>query len=215
MLQRSLARCPSTSTAGIEALRAQCGRAAAVATVDPSSSKRTYSTPTKRVNASAEATMTAPMTSPLPPPFVYKTPREKDVFPLSTSTLTAPRPLTILPGPLPDDPFAQRNQAIYPSPPITRSLAIIDACVYNLHDVPRAKRLFEELVEAAKHLSATEYPLDVMLFNTMLRAYADMAVKGRPEGWLPDVWNLYETMLDGPIQPNATTYAIIFATLDR
>ena len=54
-----------------------------------------------------------------------------------------------------------------------------------------------------------------MSLDTMLRAYADMAVKGRPKGWLPDVWNLYETMLDDPIQPNATTYGVSLVTLDR
>ena len=83
---------------------------------------------------------------------------------------------------------------------------IIDACLHNLYDVPRAMDVFKRLRESRSSV------LELPIYNAFLDAYLGMAKKAYGEHsafWVEEAWTLYKAMESGAeeVAPNARTYA--------
>ncbi|KAI0742483.1 DNA/RNA polymerase [Daedaleopsis nitida] len=124
--------------------------------------------------------------------------------------LQQPAAYTILPTPLPDD-AASGSQDLYFADSSTKNMvALMDACLHRLHDVPRAKHFFEQLRE----LKQNDHVLEPRVYNLFLEAYLEMATN-REEmnraNWLEDAWMLYNDMESGheKVAPTPNTYAIM------
>lgn len=172
---------------------------------------RSYSAATKRVEAPATATQSTPVNN-LPPPFVHAALQEP--FPLSSGHLNAflrhRAPLTIVPTPLPDDSSSnQLNDLFFPDSRSQDLLAIIDTCLNECYDVPRARDVFESM----RIQGRGRYLLKISIFNTFLQAYGTMAMKHEQhrDEWIQEAWLLFNRMEAGDENavPNAETYAIM------
>ncbi|KAI0334262.1 hypothetical protein GY45DRAFT_1218559, partial [Cubamyces sp. BRFM 1775] len=111
---------------------------------------RLYSSPTKKLDA--EAVPSSAGTSMDYSPF----------FPLSSDGQTAfttihndmhgflrqRGDLTVLPTPLPMDVSSESPQHFFTDSPTQDLVAVMDACLHDLHDVSRAKQIFEQLRES-------------------------------------------------------------------
>jgi DNA-directed RNA polymerase len=167
---------------------------------------RLYSTPTKRVNAPALAEAMRPSADyafPPPPP-----PKEANISDILEKFLGRRQQFTMLPTPLPDDKSSPLNDFHFPDSPTQDLVAVIDACLHNLYDVPRAKLIFEKMRED----KPGEPLLDVRVYNSILEAYIGMATtKAKADGsyWAQNAWTLFAVMEQGKekVIPNASTYA--------
>jgi DNA-directed RNA polymerase len=175
---------------------------------------RLYSTPSKSRNAPAFAvpTVHAPVDYPAFLPRSQEashdsnTPFREDMH----GFLRRRVPYTILPTPLPADQTSNLNDFYFTDSPTQDLLAVIDACLHNFYDVPRAKQVFERLRKSTK----ADAMLDVRLYNSFLETFLSMATHKDPENkvlWLEDAWTLFDAMESGKeiAHPNATTYAIM------
>lgn len=188
---------------------------------------RLYSSPSKRNDAPATATVQQP-----PPDFpafgpgVVGTSSSSIKLPTSPSSYEVAgtplshllsdyldrRPqLTILPTPLApgSDPVEGYNQWFRDSK--SQDMAgIIDACLHDLYDVPRAQDVFERL-----RRQAGSSILGSGLYNSLLSAYFGMSLKDptKKNYWVEEAWKLYnilESEQDG-VQPSVRTYSITLA----
>jgi DNA-directed RNA polymerase len=178
-----------------------------------------YSTPSKPANAPAVAhafapvpelpTFMAPSASSLRQVGDDVTSHENNL----ESFLRRQQPLTIIPPPLPDD-VGKRNTSgqfeHYIDTPTQDQLAVIQACLHSLHDVPRAKDMFERM----RSLRHGDSILETKLYNSFLHAYLRMADEkdsGNRKMWIEDLWSLYQVMETGyeRVEPNESTYAIV------
>ena len=106
---------------------------------------RLYSTPsTTRHNAYLAQSLPP---KPELPPYISKLNGRKDstVPEDMHNFLKRVTPYTILPTPLPADQKSHLNDTYFTDSPTQDLLAVIDACLHNLYDVPRAKQTFERL----------------------------------------------------------------------
>lgn len=122
------------------------------------------------------------------------------------------KPHAFLPTPLPSGQNSSLHDLYFTDSTTQDSLAVIDACLHNLYDIPRAKQIFETLRKSHK----AEVTLNVRLYNSLLEAFIAMAAKKEPHNklvWLEDAWTLFNSMEAGVevAVPNATTYAIMLA----
>ncbi|KAG2159045.1 uncharacterized protein EDB93DRAFT_1053847, partial [Suillus bovinus] len=108
---------------------------------------RLYSTPTKTANAPASAFAQVPLPHPEYPSLLAQ--REvtatANYLVAMNGFLKRRTPYTILPTPLPDDRASALNSFYFTDSPTQDQLAVMDACLHNLYDVPRAKQIFEQL----------------------------------------------------------------------
>lgn len=167
---------------------------------------RLYSTPTKKTSAPSTATVTHAPTPDFP--FFPQSSPQHSVFSNFeqdlTSFLDRSPPITIIPTPTP-------GTSDSPNPWYTdsRSLdmsGIIDACLHNLYDVPRAQDVFSRLrTKVGSNL------LNSSLYNAFLEAYVGIAQKDemQREYWIREAWKLYEVLELGTeeVHPNARTYS--------
>ncbi|KAH8115023.1 DNA/RNA polymerase [Phellopilus nigrolimitatus] len=175
---------------------------------------RLYSSPSKRNQAPALATATAPPVNDIPS---YMTSAQRTGSAASSvhmdgihSFLRRRMPYTLLPPPLPDDTSSALNDFYFPDSPIQDSLAVIDACLHGCYDVPRAKFVFSQLREKRQG----EAIVQPRLYNLFLESYLEMALEKDAQNgstWLEDAWALYEAMENGEdkVAPAASTYAIM------
>ena len=172
---------------------------------------RLYSTPsTARHNAYLAESVPA---QPELPPYLSKPNSRNDTTGPEDlhSFLKRGTPYTILPTPLPTDRKSPLNDIYFTDSSTQDLLAVIDACLHNLYDVPRAKQVFETLRNSSK----AEAVLSTHLFNSMLEAFIAMATSkgsGNRLGWVEEALVLFESMEAGTetSAPNATTYALMF-----
>lgn len=170
-----------------------------------------YSTPSKRANA--PALQHAYAAQPEYPAFMpaLQTPQAGDDAPLGTDMegfLQRRQNLTIMSALPPDDTLAGREY--YTDTPTQDRLALMDACLYNLNDVPRAKIIFEQL----RVDTATAKSLPVKLYNSLLHAYLRMAEDKDSDNrvyWVDEMWLLFRAMEDGSakMRPTENTYALM------
>ncbi|OBZ74536.1 DNA-directed RNA polymerase, mitochondrial [Grifola frondosa] len=117
---------------------------------------------------------------------------------------------TILPTPLPDDQSSALNDYYFTDSPTQDSMSVMDACLHNWHDVPRAKEVFERLRESKQG----DPVLEARVYNLFLDAYLEMATSkdvGNRTMWLEELWSLYDVMETGreKVYPTANTFAIM------
>jgi DNA-directed RNA polymerase, mitochondrial len=115
---------------------------------------------------------------------------------------------TILPAPLPAE--EHKNDPLFQTTEVQDKLAVMDACLHNAFNVPRAKTIFQRLL--ADHPSA----LTTDIYNSVLTGYLAMA-ETQPRSsqkmeWVEDAWMLFGTMLrKTSVSPDENTYAIMLA----
>ena len=137
----------------------------------------------------------------------------------SFKELRGPEFLTVLPTPLPvGEQGAAEHQRYFPDSSTMVLVAMIDACLTNFNDIPRAQLLFADLRRDRK---ATSF-LDVRVFNRFLHAYFTLAenpnTSYRPaEMYRMYAWELYKSMVDSKetVGPNAHTSALMLCGLLR
>lgn len=117
-------------------------------------------------------------------------------------------PYTLLPTPLPPDCHSHLHSLHFTDSTTQDSLAVIDACIHNHYDIPRAKQIFETLRKSPR----AEVILDIRLYNSLLEVFISMATTKDPTNrlvWLEDAWTLFDSMERGTevVTPNAATYA--------
>ena len=122
----------------------------------------------------------------------------------------------MLPTPLPDDASSELNDFYFTDTPTQDSIAVIDACLHNLSDVPRAREVFQLLRQKRKG----EPILSERVYNSMISAYIDMATTKdttRKNYWVEDACTLFEDMENGKeyVQPNAGTFALMLLIWHR
>ncbi|KAI0632722.1 DNA/RNA polymerase [Trametes polyzona] len=127
--------------------------------------------------------------------------------------LRRPAEYTILHPPLPEDAAAEAQDYLITDSPTQDLVSIMEACLHNLHDVSRAKEIFERLRDSKRG----DQIMDVRLYNHFLSAYYDMAASKEPSrraDWLEEAWLLYNEMESGRerVQPTTNTYAIMLRT---
>jgi DNA-directed RNA polymerase len=87
---------------------------------------------------------------------------------------------------------------------------IIDACLYNLADVPRAQNVFERL----RHQAGSSI-LGSGLYNSLLNAYLGMSLNdsAKKNYWVEEAWKLYNILEseEDDVLPTAKTYSTILA----
>lgn len=99
-------------------------------------------------------------------------------------------------------------------------LGVMDACLHNSHNVPRAKGIFDRLRATRPGV------LDIRVYNRVLEAYLDIAENPKPENslgaafptdyWLAELRELYATMKDqSNILPDCNTFAVLIVASIR
>ncbi|OSD03827.1 DNA/RNA polymerase [Trametes coccinea BRFM310] len=116
---------------------------------------------------------------------------------------------TILPTPVPED-STDETRLLFTDSTSQDLVAVMEACLHNLHDVPRAKQIFEGLRQSGRG----DKLIDARLYNHFISAYIEMATSkdsAHRAVWLEDAWALYNDMEQSRehIQPNANTYALM------
>ena len=188
---------------------------------------RLYSSPSRRNEAPATATTQTQLPLDFPPfdPTL--------VIPTSSTTLsTSPssyevcgtplsqlisqyldrKPqLTILPTPLPPRSASVEGYDRWFKDSRSQDMAgIINACLHDLHDVPRAQKVFEHL-----RRKAGSSILGSGLYNSVLNAFFGMSMKDptKKNHWAEETWKLYNIMESGQddVLPTVKTYSIILA----
>ncbi|KAG7096404.1 hypothetical protein E1B28_003847 [Marasmius oreades] len=157
---------------------------------------RLYSTPSKRADAPALATQHAPL------PNQYSPNPELEGF------LQVPPRFTFLPTPRPES--AVNSNLWFTNSAIQDQLAIINACLHNSYDVPRAKSIFDRL----RCQPGSSAFLEPRMYDAFLEAYVNVASKDsedNKEYWLENVWDLYEALETERerVVPTDATYAIM------
>lgn len=178
---------------------------------------RLYSTPTKRASAPAIDAISPPPPDTYPA-FFLANPRLADstgATPSDSSTTSDMRsflltrtPYTIIPPPLPQDKLSEHKDLYYTDSPTRDLIAVMDACLHNGYDVPRAKEIFDGL--RAKRTEDIVHP---RLYTAFVEAYLNMALK-EPEKrslWVDDAWALLDSLFTGSERVAVTTGAYALA----
>lgn len=173
---------------------------------------RLYSTPsTARKSAYLAQSLPA---QPGLPPYMSKSKGQEDATTPEDmhNFLKRNASYTVLPTPLPIDQNSPLNDLYFTDSPTQDLFAVIDACLHNFYDVPRAKHIFETLRKSSK----AEAVINTRLYNSLLEAFIAMATSKDPDNrliWLEDAWILFDSMENGMevTAPNATTYAVMLA----
>lgn len=176
---------------------------------------RLYSTPSHRANAPALATAQIPR--PDYPAFLSPTDgRSQNAFVTDLEGFLKRRaPYTILPTPLPSDRASEENSLWYTDSQTQDLLAVTEACLHNLYDVPRAKSIFDRLRNKPGNPNLTTH-----VYNAFLEAYINTATTrdiDDREFWIENASELYLSMESGEEQavPNAGTYALMLIAWHR
>ena len=182
---------------------------------------RLYSFSSKRNEAPATATAQATPPPDFPEFFVTgsstsstPSPYELAGTPLSNLILgfLDRRPqFTILPTPLPPGtPSVEGHDQWFKDSKSQDMAGIIDACLYNLVDVPRAQNVFDRL-----RRQAGSSILGSGLYNSLLNAYLGMSLNepSKKNYWVEEAWKLYNILEseEDDVQPTAKTYSTILA----
>lgn len=120
-------------------------------------------------------------------------------------------PITILPTPLPHGSAQVEGYDQWFKDSKAQDMSgIIDACLYNLVDVPRAQNVFDRL-----RRQAGSSILGSGLYNSLLNAYLGMSLNepSKKNYWVEEAWKLYNILEseEDDVQPTAKTYSTILA----
>ena len=179
---------------------------------------RLYSTPTKRASSPAFDAITPSLPNSYPAflPAHPKLPDSVGVLQGDPSTsdmrsfLRTRTPYTILPPPLPQGKHSELNDFYYTDSPTRDLIAVMDACLHNGYDVPRAQEIFNDL-----RAKRSEHVLHPRLYTAFVEAYLDMALKESEKRslWVEDAWTLLDSLFSGnekvPVTAGAYALALI------
>lgn len=177
---------------------------------------RLYSTPTKRASSPAFDAITPSLPDSYPA-FLPAHPRLADSAgapqddPNTSdmrSFLRTRTPYMVLPPPLPQDKRSKLNDFYYTDSPTRDLIAVMDACLHNGYDVPRAKEIFDDL-----RAKRSEHVIHPRLHTAFVEAYLDMALK-EPEKrslWVEDAWALLDSLFSGNEKVTVTAGAYALA----
>ena len=183
---------------------------------------RLYSSPSKRRDAAASALayQSPPPADDLLPSFAssssgYKSSVSSDL----NEFLKRGVPHTILPSPRPDGKSSNDNTGAdnfwFVDTPTQDSLGIMNACLNDLHDVKRAKMVFDLMRDKI----GGNPMLETRVYNSMLEAFVKMAHKESNDWryWIDSAWELYGNMESGKesAKPNEGTYAVMLQAWHR
>jgi DNA-directed RNA polymerase, mitochondrial len=157
---------------------------------------RLYSTPTSRANAPAFDAVshslpdTYPAFLPAHPNLSSSSGDDPNASNMHTF-LRSRTPYTILPTPLPGDKHSELNDFYYTDSRTQDLIAVMDACLHNGYDVPRAKQIFDDL-----RTKRAEQILHPRLYAAFIEAYLDMALKEpkKKSLWVEDAWLLLDSL---------------------
>ena len=171
---------------------------------------RLYSTPSKRASGPAAAFATSPAPTDVYPSHLYTPSTPSTSNTVMESFLNQPRSYTFLPSLRPIDSDSGVNAEWYGETETQDTLSIINACLHNTYDVPRAMSIFKNLRERWDKRPI----LDAPIYNAFLEAYLIMATENELENaqtWFEHIWKLFNEMRRPPdsVVPNHTTYAIL------
>jgi hypothetical protein len=146
---------------------------------------------------------------------ISPTPLQFNIF----KELRGPSALTLLPTPLPvGEQGAEEHQTVFPDSNTLALVAILDACLSNFRDIPRAQSLFADLRRERK---ATNF-IDVRVFNRFLYAYFTLAEDPHTspketENYRMQAWELYKSLVENKetVSPNSHTSALMLRGLLR
>ncbi|KAF8127344.1 DNA/RNA polymerase [Mycena galopus ATCC 62051] len=119
--------------------------------------------------------------------------------------LQRPTSYAIIPPPLPQEYTSDANDFWFSDSNTQELMAVMNTCLYNLYDVPRAKGIFDRL------RGQSSAALDEQVVNAMLEAYLKMAAQSEPDYWIDAVWEL----VDATIEPTTRTFALMFLAMHR
>ncbi|KAF7313242.1 DNA-directed RNA polymerase [Mycena kentingensis (nom. inval.)] len=124
------------------------------------------------------------------------------------SFLRQPTSIDILPPPLPQHHRSTRPPDWFSDPTTQEMMSIMDACLHNLYDVPRAKSIFDRL------RSQGNSAIDARVIDAMLEAYLKMgANKAETDYWLESLWELYDAARE--IESTPASFAVALLALHR
>ncbi|KAI0087671.1 hypothetical protein BDY19DRAFT_892160, partial [Irpex rosettiformis] len=106
---------------------------------------RFYSTPTRRVDSPALSTSAPPATNDYPGFMPQDGAPRGHSYEEMRRFLNEDRRYTILPTPLPQTDHSDLDDHYFPETYMQDQISIIDACIRNGYDVPRAKEIFERV----------------------------------------------------------------------
>lgn len=131
------------------------------------------------------------------------------------------KPLIVLPTPRPPKysaPSTSEYNKFFPETVTLDKFAIMQACLKNNLDVPRAHQLFTEAVQNKK----LQPLLDTQVYNAFLMGYFNYAEEQEQAGhqakaWRTEVWRLYDSMevARAKIEPDLNTYVIMLKGMSR
>ncbi|KAI0270564.1 DNA/RNA polymerase [Gloeopeniophorella convolvens] len=174
---------------------------------------RLYSSPTKRASAPTLDAVPSTLSDSFPAFLPSLSKFDSDGTGDSSDMVTflrSPTPYTVLPPPLPLDKRVDGGDTLYTDTPTRDYIAVMDACLHNGYDVPRAKEIFDDL-----RAKQSQYVFHPRLYTTFIEAYLNMAVQ-EPEKkslWVEDAWTLLDTMFSGREKVAATTSTYALALL--
>ncbi|KAF9546254.1 DNA/RNA polymerase [Agrocybe pediades] len=170
---------------------------------------RLYSTPSQKLSAPATAAATSTYIDSGLPPFLTTQNATKANGKLRDFLSRDPS-YVLVPTPEPAKAMTMESDRWFGDPLSLDMTGIIDACLHNLYDVPRAMDVFTRLRERIGSVA-----LDTPLYNAFLLAYSGMAEKDshKKAVWLGEAWSLYTVMEKGleQVHPNAKTYSIMLS----
>ena len=177
---------------------------------------RLYSSPTKRANALAFDAVppsipdSFPAFLPAHPKLADPTGNDQDNSDMSDmhTFLRSRTPYTILPPPRPLGEGSGLNDLLYTDSPTQDLISVMDACLHNGYDVPRAKEIFDNL--RAKGARQIIHP---RLYTAFVEAYLDMALKEpmKKSLWIEDAWTLLDSLFKGTERVSVTSGAYALA----
>lgn len=177
---------------------------------------RLYSSPTKRANALAFDVVTPstpdsyPAFLPAHPKLADPTGNDQDNSDTSDmhTFLRSRTPYTILPPPRPLGEGSALNDLLYTDSRTQDLISVMDACLHNCYDVPRAKQIFDNL-----RAKGAEQIIHPRLYTAFVEAYLEMALKEpyKKSFWVEDAWTLLDSLFSGTKRVSVTSGAYALA----
>lgn len=169
--------------------------------------KRRYATPSAPSNASAALAQRS-----------HATVEDSSDLPLNEMSILARKKPIVLPSPLPPRtslPPSTSHLIHYPSSSTLSTLSIMEACLTNFLDMPRAFRLLEE----ARHDERIRRVMGISVWNAFIRTFWEYADHLEREGgkgkiWRDRAWTIWQEMKEEGIG-NVMSYAIVLRTIAK
>lgn len=175
-----------------------------------------YSTPSKPVNSPPDLSAPSPSMPELYPAYMHtpsaSAPSEPILDDMKTF-LRKPPAYTVLHPPLPEDVAKnESHEEAFMDTNTADLLAVMQACLHNVHDVRRAREIFERL----RQEKPGDPALSARLYDHFLQSYMEIGYtkeSSKKEVWVDDFWSLFTVMEKGTEKVNTTPSSYALALL--